>query len=46
VEWIWKDVEKNTGSQSQAEDAIIVDFREGQINRWREYIDTQSLNAK
>jgi uncharacterized protein (TIGR02246 family) len=42
VEWTWQDTEIATGKRSQAEDAIVVDFVEGQISRWREYIDTKT----
>ncbi|GAB4231458.1 MAG: SgcJ/EcaC family oxidoreductase [Elainellaceae cyanobacterium] len=42
VEWIWEDVENNTGKRSHAEDAIVIDFQANQIRRWREYIDTQT----
>jgi uncharacterized protein (TIGR02246 family) len=42
VEWIWQDVEKLTNKSSQADDVIMVDFRDGKICRWREYIDTAS----
>jgi uncharacterized protein (TIGR02246 family) len=39
VEWTWKDQDKRTGFRSTAEDAIAVDIQDGQIQRWREYID-------
>jgi uncharacterized protein (TIGR02246 family) len=42
VEWHWSDREKATGKCNQADDAIVVDFREGKISRWREYIDATS----
>lgn len=42
VEWDWEDKENATGIRSQANDAIVVDFKNGQISRWREYIDTKS----
>jgi uncharacterized protein (TIGR02246 family) len=42
VEWTWKDVEKKTGASTKAEDAIVIDFKAGQISRWREYIDADS----
>lgn len=42
VEWSWQDTEKATGLRQKAEDAIAVDFKEGRISRWREYIDTET----
>lgn len=45
VEWVWEDTETQTGKRTQAEDAIAVDFEQGQIRRWREYIDTESPRA-
>ncbi|MGA7935654.1 MAG: SgcJ/EcaC family oxidoreductase [Kovacikia sp.] len=45
VEWVWKDVETATGSRTEAEDAIVVDFKAGKITRWREYIDAESPKA-
>lgn len=39
VEWHWQDMEIQTGKQTVAEDAIVVDFAGTQISRWREYID-------
>ncbi len=42
AEWHWSDQEKATGKCNQAEDAIVVDFRDGKISRWREYIDATS----
>ena len=46
VEWHWQDTEIATGDRTDADDAIVVDFRAGQISRWREYIDTQSRKAQ
>lgn len=40
LEWHWEDTEIATGKQTQADDAIAIDFQSGQISRWREYIDT------
>jgi uncharacterized protein (TIGR02246 family) len=40
VEWYWQDKENATGKVSQADDAIAVDFQDGLISRWREYIDS------
>lgn len=42
VEWQWEDTEKSTGKQSRADDAIVIDFADGHIKRWREYIDSQT----
>ncbi|MBF2000699.1 MAG: nuclear transport factor 2 family protein [Synechococcales cyanobacterium C42_A2020_086] len=42
VEWHWRETNPQTGKQTTAEDAIVVDFRDGQISRWREYIDNKS----
>ncbi|MBE9177610.1 SgcJ/EcaC family oxidoreductase [Oculatella sp. LEGE 06141] len=42
VEWTWQDVEAATGTHTHAEDAIVVDFEDGKISRWREYIDTDT----
>jgi uncharacterized protein (TIGR02246 family) len=38
VEWHWQDTDA-TGKRTVAEDAIVIDFVETQISRWREYID-------
>lgn len=43
VEWSWQEMEKATGKHSQAEDAIVIHFKDGLIQRWREYIDLESL---
>ncbi|MCM1981223.1 nuclear transport factor 2 family protein [Lyngbya confervoides] len=42
VEWHWQETEIETGKQSNAADAIVIDFQNRRIRRWREYIDTQS----
>lgn len=44
VEWHWENTEKDSGKISKAEDAIVVDFQNGGIQRWREYIDDKSPN--
>lgn len=44
VEWHWEDREKATGRRSQADDVIVIDWQNGQIVRWREYIDTLVRN--
>jgi uncharacterized protein (TIGR02246 family) len=41
VEWHWEDKQTASGEHNKADDAIVVDFRDGQICRWREYIDSQ-----
>jgi uncharacterized protein (TIGR02246 family) len=40
VEWHWEDKENATGKVSKADDAIAIDFQDGLISRWREYIDS------
>ncbi|MEH2231255.1 MAG: nuclear transport factor 2 family protein [Nostoc sp.] len=42
VEWYYEDTEKATGRRTKADDVIVVDFRDSQISRWREYFDTQT----
>lgn len=42
IEWRWEDTENKTGKRTQADDAIVVDFANGKIKRWREYIDSTS----
>lgn len=42
IEWHWENTEKATGKRSKADDAIAVDFQNGRISRWREYIDAQT----
>ncbi|ARV57720.1 DUF4440 domain-containing protein [Nostocales cyanobacterium HT-58-2] len=44
VEWYYEDTEKASGHRNKADDVIVVDFKEGQIIRWREYIDTKTPN--
>lgn len=46
VEWTWEDTDKNTGRRNRAEDAIVVDFKDGLIARWREYIDSETPKAQ
>ncbi|UBF27067.1 nuclear transport factor 2 family protein [Kovacikia minuta CCNUW1] len=46
VEWHWQDTEKATGKRSAADDAIVIDFKAGQITRWREYIDAKTPTAQ
>jgi uncharacterized protein (TIGR02246 family) len=42
VEWHYKDTEKATGKCNQADDAIVLEVKDGQISYWREYFDTQT----
>ncbi len=42
VEWTWKQTNPQTGEQSRAEDAIVIDFQAKKISRWREYIDPKT----
>jgi uncharacterized protein (TIGR02246 family) len=42
VEWYWEDREKVTGHLNKADDAIAIDFKDGKIVRWREYIDSKT----
>lgn len=45
VEWYWEDTD-SSGRHNQADDVIVVDFVDGKISRWREYIDTQTPQAE
>lgn len=40
VEWSYEDVEIATGKRNKADDAIIIEVRDGHISYWREYFDT------
>jgi uncharacterized protein (TIGR02246 family) len=42
VEWHYEDTEKSTGKRNQADDAIILEVKDGQICYWREYFDIYS----
>jgi uncharacterized protein (TIGR02246 family) len=42
VEWYYEDTEKETGHRNQADDVIVIDFKDGLISRWREYFDTET----
>ncbi|PSB27019.1 nuclear transport factor 2 family protein [Stenomitos frigidus] len=42
VEWQWEETENSTGKQTRADDAIVIDFVDGHIKRWREYIDSET----
>jgi uncharacterized protein (TIGR02246 family) len=46
VEWHWENIVTATGQRQQADDAIAIDFHQGRISRWREYIDTQTVTAE
>jgi uncharacterized protein (TIGR02246 family) len=46
VEWQWQETEKSTQKRNLADDAILVDFHNGLIQRWREYIDTATPKAE
>lgn len=40
VEWHYEDTEKATGKRNKADDAIVIEIKEGRISYWREYFDT------
>ena len=42
IEWAWSEKDRETGKESQAEDAIIFEVEGSQIKYWREYIDKKS----
>ncbi|MDB9526750.1 SgcJ/EcaC family oxidoreductase [Oscillatoria sp. CS-180] len=42
IEWSWQETNRATGESSRADDVIVVTITNGKIQRWREYIDTQS----
>ncbi|MBV8882609.1 MAG: nuclear transport factor 2 family protein [Chroococcidiopsidaceae cyanobacterium CP_BM_RX_35] len=46
VEWHYEDTEKATGVRNKADDAIVIDFKDGLIDRWREYFDNKTPNGK
>jgi uncharacterized protein (TIGR02246 family) len=46
VEWQWEDTENGTGKRTRADDVIVIDFVDGKIKRWREYIDTETPQAR
>ncbi len=39
IEWTYASTRRRDGARSSADDAIIVDLRDGLIVRWREYFD-------
>ena len=46
VEWYYEDTEKATGLRNQADDVIVIDFKDGRISRWREYFDNKTPDRK
>jgi uncharacterized protein (TIGR02246 family) len=40
VEWHYEDTETATGKRNQADDAIVIEVKNGRISYWREYFDT------
>lgn len=46
VEWHYEDTENATDLRNKADDAIVVDFKDGRISRWREYFDNQTPESK
>jgi uncharacterized protein (TIGR02246 family) len=46
LEWYWEEADRESGEVSRAEDAIAIDFQGPLIQRWREYIDTDSLSRQ
>ncbi len=46
VEWYYEDTEKATGLRNQADDVIVIDFKDGRISRWREYFDNKTPARK
>ena len=46
LEWYYEDTENATGLRNQAEDAIVVDFKDNRIWRWREYFDVKTPVSK
>ncbi|MCP6758752.1 MAG: nuclear transport factor 2 family protein [Fischerella sp. CENA71] len=45
IEWRYQETEKATRHRKITDDAIVVDFRDGQISRWREYFDTKTPSS-
>ncbi|WP_315789946.1 nuclear transport factor 2 family protein [Fischerella sp. JS2] len=46
IEWRYQETEKATNHRKTTEDAIVVDFRDGRIRRWREYFDTETPSSQ
>ncbi len=42
VEWHYQDTEKATGKCNQADDAIVLEVKDGRLSYWREYFDTET----
>ena len=42
VEWYYEDTENTTDRRNKADDVIVINFKGGQISRWREYFDTET----
>ncbi|WP_035140092.1 nuclear transport factor 2 family protein [Fischerella sp. PCC 9605] len=42
VEWHYEETEKATNHHTSTDDAIVIDFQDGRISRWREYFDTET----
>ncbi|MEO0801667.1 MAG: nuclear transport factor 2 family protein [Cyanobacteria bacterium J06642_2] len=42
AEWVWNDTDKASGETSQFDEAVVVDFEDGKVKRWREYIDADT----
>lgn len=42
VEWRWQS--RKAGQKDYAENAIVIDFKAGLIQRWREYTDPKAKN--
>jgi uncharacterized protein (TIGR02246 family) len=42
VQWHYEDTERATGKRSKADDAILIEFKNGHIRYWREYFDTET----
>jgi uncharacterized protein (TIGR02246 family) len=43
VEWHYEDTEKRTGKRNKADDAIVLEVKDGRIVYWREYFDNETL---
>ncbi|MBF1990919.1 MAG: nuclear transport factor 2 family protein [Fischerella thermalis M48_A2018_028] len=46
IEWRYQETEKATNHRKTTDDAIVVDFRDGRIRRWREYFDTKTPSSE
>lgn len=46
AEWVWNDTDKSTGETSQFDEAIVVDFEDGKVLNWREYIDADTPKTR